>query len=91
MFRLPCLLLAVAGLSACAETDPYSRNYSWQPTGANAINIAAQVANKNDLIRGRGWLDVPIQLVSGPYGKLVIEKGPPGDRVINDALAIWGK
>lgn len=54
MFRVPCLLLVVTGLSACAETDPYNRNYSWQPTGANAHNIAAQVVNKNDLIRGRG-------------------------------------
>ena len=54
MFRVPCLLLIAAGLSACVETDPYTRNYSWQPTGANASNIAAQVANKNDLIRGRG-------------------------------------
>ena len=54
MFRLPCLLFIAAGLSACAETDPYTRNYSWQPTGANANNIAAQVANKKDLIRGRG-------------------------------------
>ncbi len=54
MLRLSCLLLCVCGLTACAETDPYTRNYTWQPTGANANNIAVQVANKNDLIRGRG-------------------------------------
>ena len=70
MFRLPCLLLIAAGLSACAETDPYSRNYSWQPTGANAHNIAAQVANKNDLIRGRGaTTSDPIEIVT-PIFKL---------------------
>ena len=54
MLRRSCFLMALLGLAACAETDPYSRAFSWQPTGANANNIAAQVANKNDLIRGRG-------------------------------------
>ncbi len=54
MVRLSCVVFAALVLTGCAETDPYSRAFMWQPTGANANNIAAQVANKNDLIRGRG-------------------------------------
>jgi type IV pilus biogenesis protein CpaD/CtpE len=48
------LLAAVLVLAACQEMDPYTKSYVWQPTGANAGNIAAMVANPNDLIRGRG-------------------------------------
>ena len=44
-------------LAACQDMDPYTRTDMWQPTGANAGNIAAMVANPYDLIRGRG---VPI-------------------------------
>lgn len=49
--RLMLLAILVAG---CAETDPYARAGMWQPTGANSRNIAAQVATKSDLLRGRG-------------------------------------
>ena len=45
----PCCALA-----ACQDMDPYARTDVWQPTGANAGNIAAMVANPHDLIRGRG-------------------------------------
>lgn len=48
------LLAAVLSVAACQEMDPYARNDMWQPTGANAGNIAAMVANPYDLIRGRG-------------------------------------
>ncbi len=48
------LLAAVLSIAACQEMDPYARNDMWQPTGANAGNIAAMVANPYDLIRGRG-------------------------------------
>lgn len=48
------VLLALAG---CMDRDPYRRTDVWRPTGSNAANIAAQVADPHDLIRGRG--DVP--------------------------------
>lgn len=47
-------LLALLAAAGCAATDPYTRDGTWQPTGANARNIAAMAANKQDLIRGRG-------------------------------------
>jgi uncharacterized membrane protein YgcG len=48
------LLAAVLSVAACQAMDPYARNDMWQPTGANAGNIAAMVANPYDLIRGHG-------------------------------------
>jgi uncharacterized membrane protein YgcG len=47
-------LAAALCVAACQEMDPYARTDMWQPTGANAGNIAAMVANPYDLIRGRG-------------------------------------
>jgi hypothetical protein len=55
--RIPALFGAtiILGLLAgCNEIDPYRRPYTWSPTGASAGNIAAMVANPNDLIRGHG-------------------------------------
>ena len=48
------VVVAVLALAACQEMDPYARTDMWQPTGANAGNIAAMVADPHDLIRGRG-------------------------------------
>lgn len=45
-------LLALAGCGD--QRDPYLRTDVWKPTGANAGNIAAMVANPHDLISGRG-------------------------------------
>jgi uncharacterized membrane protein YgcG len=47
-------LAAALCVAACQEMDPYARTDMWQPTGANAGNIAAMVANPYDLIRGSG-------------------------------------
>jgi len=50
------LLIATAGaLSGCgATTDTYRRPHTWHPSGVNAANIAAQVADPEDLVVGRG-------------------------------------
>lgn len=40
-------------LAGCAATDPLLNKDSWHPTGANAMNIAAQVVNPADLLHGR--------------------------------------
>lgn len=44
-----CLTL----LASCGNRDPYKRDDVWYPTGSNAANLAAQVADPNDLVRGR--------------------------------------
>lgn len=54
-FRYAAMLAGAAiALGGCMDRDPYRRTDVWRPTGANAANIAAQVADPADLIRGRG-------------------------------------
>jgi type IV pilus biogenesis protein CpaD/CtpE len=50
-------------LSGCDSRDPYMRTDVWQPTGANAGNIAAMVVDPHDLISGHG---TPVQNASEP-------------------------
>ncbi len=42
-----------------------------------------------DLLKSREWIDVPMILSNGKIAKLTFEKGPAGDRAIEDALASW--
>jgi len=48
-------------------------------------------ARNTDLLRSRGWLDVPLALTNGRIAKFSLEKGASGDRVINDALSVWAQ
>lgn len=54
--QLACIagLLTLAGCGD--QRDPYLRTDVWKPTGANAGNIAAMVADPHDLISGRGTI-----------------------------------
>lgn len=51
----PALFALLALLGGCngASLDPYQRTDVWIPEGANDGNLAAMVANPNDLIRGQ--------------------------------------
>ena len=53
-----CHFCTVASLTRAGRLrlayDPYLRTDVWQPTGANAANIAAMVADPHDLISGHG-------------------------------------
>ncbi|MGH6836354.1 MAG: hypothetical protein ACREC9_12585 [Methylocella sp.] len=42
-----------------------------------------------DLLRSREWLDVPMVLGNGHIAKLTFEKGPSGQRALDDAMASW--
>ena len=44
----------LVGLAGCSSRDPYRRDDVWYPTGSNAVNLAAQVADPADLAGGRG-------------------------------------
>ncbi|WP_051953335.1 hypothetical protein [Methylocapsa aurea] len=46
-------------------------------------------ATNLDLLRSREWIDVPMVLSDGRIAKLTFEKGPPGQRAFDDALASW--
>ncbi len=42
-----------------------------------------------DLLKTRGWVDIPILMSNGRVAKLTLEKGVSGGRVIDDALQAW--
>lgn len=70
--RIPALCSAtilLGLLAGCNDLDPYRRPYTWSPTGANAGNIAAMVANPNDLIRGHG-----VQKLDGKEAAVSVER-----------------
>ena len=48
------LIGCLVTLAGCADRDPYARTDVWYPTGSNAANLAAMVANPNDLVAGHG-------------------------------------
>ncbi len=52
----PCVaLLCVISIGGCAWTDPTEGEPGrWHPVGANDANLAAEIANPSDLLRGRG-------------------------------------
>ena len=42
-----------------------------------------------DLIRSRGWIDIPMQLSDQRIAKITFEKGTTGERIVNEALSVW--
>ena len=42
-----------------------------------------------ELLRDRGWFDVPLVLSTGRIAKLTFEKGPSGDRALAQAIQGW--
>ena len=49
----------------------------------------AQVSRNLDLLRNRGWIDIPMLLSDQRIAKITFEKGTAGERVINEALDAW--
>jgi hypothetical protein len=70
-------VISLLTLAACQEMDPYSRPDTWQPTGANAGNIAAMAADPHDLIRGRGAQQVDSHASSLAIGHVWIDTPKP--------------
>lgn len=52
--HLATILAAMLLLAGCAATDPYQRAGMWRPEGVVNANLAAQLADPHDLVRGRG-------------------------------------
>ncbi len=52
--RLAGLMAASLLFSGCEATDPYKREGMWRPEGVVNANLAAQIANPQDMLRGRG-------------------------------------
>jgi hypothetical protein len=54
------------------------------------IGLASSMEQQNlDMIRGMSWFDVPMSLANGKIAKLTFEKGPAGEKILNDVLAEW--
>ncbi|MDP2355604.1 MAG: hypothetical protein Q8M31_06030 [Beijerinckiaceae bacterium] len=47
------------------------------------------VARNIDTLKTRGWFDFPIRLSDGRISKITVEKGTPGDRLLEQALEQW--
>jgi len=50
-----------------------------------------QLEQNIQLLRERPWFDIAFFYNNGRRGVLAFEKGTPGERAINDALAAWGR
>ena len=64
------------------------------PISAGFYLIGLQRGDKDvqynlDLMRTRGWFDLPMQLADGRIAKVTIEKGASGERAFNDAAQGW--
>ncbi|MFN3891484.1 MAG: hypothetical protein ACK4MV_13880 [Beijerinckiaceae bacterium] len=55
-----------------------------------ALNADPAFTARNlDTLRSRGWFDFPIRLMDGRIAKITIEKGAPGERLLNQAIEQW--
>ena len=55
-----------------------------------ALSADTTLAARNlDTLKTRGWFDFPIRLSDGRISKITVEKGPPGDRLLEQALEQW--
>jgi hypothetical protein len=50
---------------------------------------ASAEARNVDMMRNRGWFDVPMLLSDQRIAKITFEKGSAGERIINEAFEAW--
>lgn len=75
MRLLPLLLLLLP--AACNQMDPYTRSGMWQPVGVNSRNLAAMVANPDDLVQGHGSTGANSPLAINAVTRLMAGKVKP--------------
>jgi hypothetical protein len=73
------LLLLLLLPAACSnpQVDPFTRSGMWLPQGTNARNLAAMVANPDDLMEGRGSTGADSQLAINAVIRLMDGKVKP--------------
>ncbi|HEV2570751.1 MAG TPA: hypothetical protein VGU72_03370 [Beijerinckiaceae bacterium] len=55
-----------------------------------ALTSDPQFAVRNiETLKTRGWLDIPMKLADGRAAKITLEKGNPGERVVNEVFDSW--
>ena len=53
------------------------------------IREEALTTRNIDLLRNRGWVDIPMRLTSDKIAKITFEKGAVGERLMAEALDAW--
>ena len=55
-----------------------------------ALNDSKNEIDANlNLLRKQNWIDIPIVYKNGRRALITMEKGVPGEKVFNDAIAAW--
>ncbi len=44
-----------------------------------------------DLLEKKGWFDLPVRTADNRLAKITLEKGTPGDKLLQDALVRWAQ
>ena len=69
--RTGLALLCIISTGGCASTDPVEgESGRWNPIGANNANLAAEIANPDDLLRGRGVETADGQMAAAAVARL---------------------
>jgi type IV pilus biogenesis protein CpaD/CtpE len=71
------LTLPLFLLTACGNGEAYSGADSWSPSGANAQNIAAMIANPHDLVLGRSEGRADARQAAGAVDRVRQDKPKP--------------
>ena len=67
------------------KAAPVQANYFF----VGLIRDEAMLKRNLELLKGRPWIDVPMRLNSGKIAKITFEKGPQGERLLQEALDAW--
>jgi hypothetical protein len=92
--KITDISLPVMRNETAASVDPLA---GVQAKITDNIFIVALTSDPNfavrniELIKGRAWFDVPMKLADGRAAKITMEKGTPGERIINEAFEGWAK
>jgi len=54
-------------------------------------SVEVDLARNLDLLKTRGWFDIPIVYNTNKRAILAVEKGTPGERVFEEAFRAWGQ
>jgi hypothetical protein len=92
--KITDISLPVMRNETAASVDPLA---GVQAKITDNIFIVALTSDPNfavrniELIKGRAWFDVPMKLADGRAAKITMEKGTPGERIINEAFEGWAR
>lgn len=54
-------------------------------------DLRGDVERNLELLQKRNWMEMPLRFDNGQRANLIFEKGPSGERVVNDAFRQWAQ